>query len=312
MSLSVVIPTRDTFELTQACVASVLKESIHANSDDANGPLQIVVVDDGGTDDVGARITTRWPTVESLRLFPGEGFSAAANRGLAAARGDLVLLLNSDTELRPGSLSALSRAFVDPRVGIVGGALFYPDGSPQWSGGGEPTLLWLLALTSGLGRLRRRRPHSANAAFEDRAWVTGAALATRRRIVAECGPLSDDFHFYAQDLDFCLRVRDRGWLVGIAPAFAVLHHHGATIGGGEAALRGQQRLEFLWPDLLRAYSRRHGAGAARLARGFMLAGGLVAVIFARLRRDAARRETLRRALRALSRERLDIPVAASG
>src|SRR6185369_6870242 len=128
---------------TLRCVASLAA---------AGAPdLQVVVVDDGGTDGTDDALAAADPQIEILRLSPAAGFTRAANQGLARAHGDLLLLLNSDTEVEPGAFAALLAAFDrDPRLGAAGAVLHYPDGSPQWSGGRAPGLLWLFALASGL------------------------------------------------------------------------------------------------------------------------------------------------------------------
>jgi N-acetylglucosaminyl-diphospho-decaprenol L-rhamnosyltransferase len=301
--LSIVIPTHDTRALTLRCV-----ETLEAEGTD---DLEIVVVDDGGSDGTAEALAAAHPRVRVLRLSPSVGFTRAANHGLAAAGGDLLLLLNSDTEVAPGAFAPLFAAFArDPELGVAGAVLHYPDGRAQWSGGGAPTLLWLFGLASGLPPLlarlpfwRRLKPVGAPAGPVD--WVTGAALALRRRAWEDSGGLDEGFRFYGQDLDLCLRLREIGWKVAIVPELRVLHHHGATIGS-------RSNLELLWTDLLRwarkdrrpgfarqaAWALRSGAALRRLGRAAALP------FVARERRAAWRAESaaLRRAAQAISRE----------
>ncbi len=239
-TLSIVVPTRDTRELTLACLAAIDRAAGAGRAGRsgaggwAGGP-QVILVDDAGGDGTAEAARLRHPDLVVLRTPSPLGFTRAANLGLAAAAGDVVLLLNSDTEIAPGALAALAAAFAaEPRLGAAGAALAYPDGSPQWSGGAAPTLPWLCGLASGLpallGRLpsyRRLRPPGAAPAKVE--WVTGAALALRRAALAEVGPLDERFRFYAQDLDLCLRLTAAGWRVALLPAVRVMHHHGATI-----------------------------------------------------------------------------------
>jgi len=273
--LSVVIPTHNTRELTLRCVASLAA---------AGAPdLQVVVVDDGGTDGTDDALAAADPQIEILRLSPAAGFTRAANQGLARAHGDLLLLLNSDTEVEPGAFAALLAAFDrDPRLGAAGAVLHYPDGSPQWSGGRAPGLLWLFALASGLpallGRLprwRRVKPVGAPPGAVD--WVTGAALALRRSAWEAAGPMDEGFRFYAQDLDLCLRLRQAGWSVELVPEFRVLHHHGATIGQASGG-GGRQHPELLWTDLLRWAVKHRGAAWARQAARVLRAGAALRLL----------------------------------
>lgn len=274
-SLSVVVPTHDTRDLTLACLRAL----------DASGvpDLQVIVVDDASHDGTGEAIAAAHPGVEVVRCDPGAGFTRAANLGLARARGEILLLLNSDTEVEPGAFVPLLEAFHrDPRLGAAGAVLHYPDGSPQWSGGAEPGLLWLFGLTSGLpallGRLPRyRRVKPVGAAPGEVGWVTGAALAMRRSAWEETGPLDEGYRFYVQDLDLCVRLRRAGWKIELVPGFRVLHHHGATIGRKPGA-GGRQPPELLWADLLRFARRHHGAAWARRAALAMRAGAALRLL----------------------------------
>jgi GT2 family glycosyltransferase len=268
--LSVVVPTHDTRDLTLACLDSVARSG--------SAGVEIILVDDASRDGTAEAVAARWPEVLLLRHDQAAGFTRSANHGLARARGEVLLLLNSDTEVDPGGFEALRAAFDrDPRLGVAGAVLRYPDGSPQWSGGRAPSLLWLFALSSGLPGLlarlpfyRRLKPLSLEkpVALD---WVTGAAMAVRREAWEAAGPLDEEFRFYGQDLDLCLRLRQADWGVEIVPGFRVLHHHGATIGSRKGASR-HQHPELLWTDLLR-WARKQDEGWARRAGAALRWGG---------------------------------------
>ncbi len=114
--------------------------------------------------------------------------------------------------------------------------------------------------------------------------MTGAAMAIRRAVWEEVGPLDEDFRFYAQDLDLCLRARQAGWKVAVVPELEVIHHHGATIQGegGRGGGRGAVHPELLWTDLLRWADKRRGEPAARRAARALLAGGRLRLLGRRL------------------------------
>jgi GT2 family glycosyltransferase len=268
--LSVVIPTYNTAAMTLRCVRAVEAD-------------EILVVDDASTDDTAALLRP------AIRMERNSGFAAAANRGVAAARGDIILLLNSDAIVQPGAIAALVNAFDDPRVGVAGAQLWNEDGSPQWSGGPAPTLLWLLAVVSGIGplvgRLRRRRAPRSGAVE----WVSGAAMAFRAAVWREAGPLDERFRFYGQDLELCVRARAAGWEVRVVPEARVVHAQGATIAGGSVLHHDPAKL---WPDLFDWGRARHGWGA--FAKATLVTAGFLRAL---VTRDAA----IRRAATALRR-----------
>lgn len=310
--VSVVVPTHDTRSLTLACLASLV--SAGGKADEA----EVIVVDDASRDGTAEAVREGYPAVRVLRNERAEGFTCSANRGLAAAGGELLVLLNSDTEVEAGAWEALEVAFGhERRLGVAGAALRYPDGTPQWSGGRFPTLRWLFVLAAGaapavarLPGVRAIRPVSG-AGGGPVYWVTGAAMAFRREVWAEVGAFDEGFRLYGQDLDFCTRAREADWEVAVAPGFRVVHHHGATI-GRTAGAAGRQSPEPLWRDLVRWAWKHRGprwakraAWALRSGGRLRLAGRAVRGLFmAREGREAWRRDSLayRRALTGVREE----------
>ena len=308
-SLSVVIPTHDTRELTLACLASLPAGGAE--------PLEVIVVDDASSDGTAAAVQDLHAAATVVATGRNVGFSRAANLGVERAAGEVVLLLNSDTEVLEGALAAALAAFADdPRLGIAGAELFDPSGRPQWRAGRRPTPAWLFLLTSGLGaalaRLPGRERLGAGGAARSGSvdWVTGAAMAIRREAWQQCGPFDESYRFYAQDLDLCTATVAAGWAVAVAPGFRVLHHHGATI-AVRPGTAGTVHPELLWSDLLHFVAKHEGEAAAGRARRLMRLGARLRLAARRAAapfvgagaRDAWRRDTgaYRAALDALRR-----------
>lgn len=304
-TISVVIPTHDTRALTLACLASLAA---------APGGWEIVVVDDGSVDGTREAIAGAYPHVQVLRFEQARGFSGAANAGLRVTRGELLWLLNSDTEVPVDAHVRLTTAFAArPGLGVAGAELVNLDGSAQWSGGPVPGPAWLFAMASGLPPLLRPlrgRTRSAHAGAYPRRveWVTGAALTLRRSAWEHGGPLDEGCRFYAQDLDLCLRLRRQGYEIALVPGLRVRHHGGATIRRRDGAWNGAHP-ELLWWDLARCLERAHGPRAGRRARLALRLGTWLRLGARHLRgltlptaqRGAWQRgsESYRRALRAL-------------
>ena len=309
--VSVVIPTHQTRELTLRCVDSLQT---------CLPPLcEIVVVDDGSTDGTAESLRRRHPTVKVVTLSPGRGFTIAANRGMREARGELLFLLNSDTEVEPTTVPRLLAAFDEnPRLGVAGVELRFPDGRPQWSAGHMPTPLWLFGVASGMVRAlehvpgyRRLRPEGGARDRVD--WVCGAAMTVRREAWLAVGGFDERFHFYCQDLDLCLRVLAAGWTVEVVSGARVTHLGGATIGQRAGAASDRSHPALLWTDLVLWATKHGGPGRARTTAHVLRLGGAIRVGARTLmlpflppdRREPWKRETraFREALTALGGKR---------
>lgn len=265
MKLSVVIPTFNTAAMTLACCASVVAAL------PAEG--EVIVVDDASSDDTVPRIREAFPEIVVLRQPRNRGFSSSANLGAAASRGELILVLNSDTRMAQGTLDAFLAAFEqDAALGVAGAQLVNADGSPQWSAGPIPTMPWLLVMVSGVASLLRPFRRARRSTAGNVGWVSGAAMMFRRRTWDVAGPFREDVRFYAQDLDFCVRARRGGWAIRLLPHVRVEHRHGATIAHGAALPYAP---DLLWLDLLTWARGEYGEGwAGRARRGMIVAAWL--------------------------------------
>ncbi len=285
--ISVIVPLHNRADLAEQCLAALARWTT---------PLEVIVVDDGSTDpgvDLLRRagLAHRW-----LRNPKARGFSAAVNDGLELATGDPLLLLNSDAEVTAGGDQVLREALASAaesqapgsRLGAVAARLVYPDGRPQWSGGNFPSLLWLFALASGLGRKARFRVRKAPpSGFAGGAvdWAPGAALAIARSAWSAVGAFDESYRHYAQDLDYCQRLAAAGHTVRVLADWIVVHHLGASLGPANGRASGPasaevggydgQRLDLLWLDLLHwARQHRSAAWAGRARRRLLLGGRL--------------------------------------
>jgi GT2 family glycosyltransferase len=250
--LSIVVVNYRQWEKTHELIRQLL----------ATGPLrcgdaEIVVVDNHSPAHPLARKMRRLPGVSLRRWERNHGFARAVNEGCRLSRGDWFLLLNPDMTLSDGFLSGvLSLANQleadDARAGIVGFHLRNSDGSQQLSTGPLPTLLstlWRLALP----RSRRKYQVPRSPSRCPVPWVTGCCLLVRRECLEDLGGLDEEYFLYYEDVDLCLRARERGWSVWYEPSLAVIHHHPLHARAVPAALRMVTRHSLLtygakhWP-----------------------------------------------------------------
>ena len=206
-------------------------------------PCRVVVVDSGSPDATPDMVAREFPWAELLRRG-NIGFAAANNLVLREPGAELVLLLNPDTELRDGTLSVcLERMDADPAIGVVGCKLVLPTGQLDHACKRSfPTPLSALAHFTGVGRSdaapSRLSRYRATDLGEDEPGrvdaVNGAFMLVRADAVGEVGPLDEAYWLYMEDLDWCYRFWQRGWMVFYEPSGLALH----VKGGSSGARRG--------------------------------------------------------------------------
>jgi N-acetylglucosaminyl-diphospho-decaprenol L-rhamnosyltransferase len=172
---------------------------------------QLVVVDNGSTDGSAELVQESRGDAKLIRLDENRGFGAAANVGVAAASGQVIVLLNPDVRLVDGSLRDLATVAWTTRS-LCGPELLNEDLSRQPSASAVPAgwegALDALLPASLMPRLLRERcePWRAQSTREV-GWVVGACLAARREVLLELGPFDERLHLYAEDMDLALRAR---------------------------------------------------------------------------------------------------------
>jgi GT2 family glycosyltransferase len=258
-----VVVSFNTRDLLLQCL-----ESLYAH---AGVPLAVVVVDNASTDGSAAAARARFPAATVIESPANVGFSRANNLGLAAVGGTYVLVLNSDCQVRPGTVPALC-AVLDAQAdaGIVGPRTVGADGRPQVSFG--PALTPLAEWRQG--RLVRgvrkgdpaalRQAEALLARPAEPSWVSASCLLARRTALEAVGGFDESFFLYEEDVDLCLRVRRAGWRIVFTPSASVVHHLGRSMEQSPALAR----FEYHRSHLL--YYRKHNPpGQRALLRAWM-------------------------------------------
>jgi GT2 family glycosyltransferase len=216
--LSVVIPTHHRSDLLRACLEA-LKRHAPAGS-------EIIVVDDASPHDEASRVAAAFAVVQVLRLPRQQGFARAANAGIRASGGDVVEMLNDDTEVQAGWADAALRAFADPRVGAVAPlVLKWPDGAIVDSAG-DRYYLGGIAGKRGQGEALADCHLKACPVFG----VSASAGFYRRAALDRVGLFPESFGSYFEDVDLAFRLRRAGYEATFEPGSRVLHHVSASYG----------------------------------------------------------------------------------
>ncbi len=202
---------------------------------------QVIVVDNASSDasmDMLAAQFAAEPRLVMLCETKNLGFAAGCNLGLGLATQAHLLFLNPDCILGAGSLRRMVEVLdSDSSVGMVGGLLTNLDGSEQ--GGGRravPTPWRSFVRAFGLARLSNRWPRLffdfhlhkqplPNAPIDVEA-ISGALMLVRRAAIDDVGLWDEGYFLHCEDLDWCMRFRQRGWRILFVPDAPVLHHHG--------------------------------------------------------------------------------------
>jgi GT2 family glycosyltransferase len=221
---------------------------------------EVLVLDNGSRDGSAAAASAHRAEAEVIALGRRRGKGENDSELLQRARGRYVLLLNEDSELRPGASLALWRALEErPGYACAGARLLRPDGSEQASAWRFPSPLTALAGALLLHRLLVVQSRGARPREVD--WCQSAALLVRREAAAEVGYLDPAFFVYSDEVDFARRLRDAGWRSLYAPQALAVHHEQLS----SDAVPERRIVELARGREL--YMRKHhGAGAARAVR----------------------------------------------
>jgi GT2 family glycosyltransferase len=229
-SVSVIVVNHNAGTLLRDCVCSALEQA-----------AQIIVVDNDSTDGSMELLAARFAGEQRLTTqFVGKnlGFAAGCNLGMDHAIHSHLLFLNPDCVLGQGALRRMVAALdSDPAVGMVGGLLVNLDGSEQ--GGGRravPTPWRSFVRAFGLNRLSNRWPklffdfylHTQplpTSPIEVEA-ISGALMLVSRAAVQDVGRWDEAYFLHCEDLDWCMRFRQRKWKILFVPDAPVVHHLG--------------------------------------------------------------------------------------
>ncbi len=250
--VSIIIPNKDQSEALKKCLNSIREKTNYQN-------YEIIIVENNSEE---PETFAFYKKIEGdkIKIVTWEGefnYSAINNFGVRHARGDYLLLLNNDVEIIDGDwLTEMLSHCQRKEVGIVGAKLYYPDNTIQHAGiiigiGGVAGSIFV-----GLPRAFSGYLHKASIQL-DLSAVTAACMLVKRSVFEQVGGLEEKLKVAFNDVDFCLRVREKGYLVVYDPYAELYHYESKTRGAEdtkEKVRRFQTEIEYMrshWIGLLK-------------------------------------------------------------
>lgn len=230
--LSIIIVNFNQKELTLACLGSIIK----------NQPAfsyEVIVVDNGSSDGSIEAISKIFPEVMILSLSENAGFGRANNLGVQKCSGELLLFLNNDTRVVNNVLSEMVNFLeTQPQAAAGGAALTDGSGQPDIATGSFPGFRTEFFASLGLDKLFKKNPFFSTYYLNflslkqplEVDLISGADLIIRRAVFEKIGGFDENFFFYYEDIDLCLRLKKAGYKIFYLPKAKIIHQRGSTIG----------------------------------------------------------------------------------
>ncbi len=260
--VSIIIPVFNKVELTRQCLAA-----LYTNTK-TDVPFEVIVVDNASTDDTPQYLQAaqaQYPNLRVVTNAENAGFARACNQGAQAAIGKYVLFLNNDTEVQPGWLTAMLKTINErPDAGVVGSKLLFPDGTIQHAGVAIvrdmekdiPVSAWHIGYQhQDAPAFNRVLPLQV---------VTAACMLVKKSVFEEVGGFDEAYWNGYEDVDFCFKVGQAGYVIYYQPESVVIHYESQS--GKERHVREDDNLQLLqerWTGKIVADYVRRASGDIR-------------------------------------------------
>jgi hypothetical protein len=225
MTLSIIILSYNTKDLTVACINSIVSQyKLELDKDQ----FEIITVDNASTDDSIRAISNSKFLIsnkDSIKIIESKenlGFSKGCNLGAKDAKGEYLLFLNSDTEIKDqGFLKMVDYLKKNEQIGVLGGALKNENGTSQASAGKFYNLLALFLAMIGLERVGFLRESPKRIKKVD--WVSGASLMIKKKVFDKIGGFEKELFMYAEDMELCFKANKKGFPTYFYPEVTLFH-----------------------------------------------------------------------------------------
>jgi GT2 family glycosyltransferase len=262
--VSVIIPNWNGRKHLETCLESLRNQDYQS--------VEIILVDNGSTDGSISFVQQSYPEVRLVELDSNRGFTGAGNAGCRVAKGDIIVLLNNDTEVEFNWLTEITSAFDrHPEVGAVASKILLYNKRDHFHTAGDYYRVDGIPGNRGVWQKDQGQYDRESFVFS----ACGAAAAYRRELIEEIGFLDDSFYFSCEDVDLGWRIQLAGWKVIYSPTAVVYHKLKAT---GEDAIAsyydGRNFLYVIWKNyptsILKEYWPKIIRGQLQIAKEALL------------------------------------------
>jgi len=242
--ISIIIINYNTKELLWQCINSILQNdkrltfspNISNFKNEAYIPAEIIIIDNGSTDGSVKMINHQLSTIThrplAIKLIKNQtnlGFGKANNRGMQVAKGEYILLLNSDTEVKEGAISQTLLWFSShPEFDIIGCKLINPDGCIQPSAGKFPTLINVCRMLFFDRIIKKRQVMFSPKKITKVDWIMGAFMLLRKEVFRKSKGFDENIFMYMEEVEWCYRLKKFGFRIGFYPNAKIIHFGGAS------------------------------------------------------------------------------------
>lgn len=220
--LSIVILSHNTKDLTITCINSILE---YYKKELDKGEFEVILVDNASRDKTIESVKNQWINFKNLSIIKSKqnlGFSKGNNLAAKRAKGESLLFLNSDIEIKDGGLlGMIDYLEMHPKIGVLGGKMINIDGTIQKSAGKFYNLFNVFLMLVGGERFSLLRFIPNKECDVD--WVSGACLMLKRVLFEESGGFDENFFMYMEDMELCFRIKKNGYAICFYPNIKILH-----------------------------------------------------------------------------------------
>ncbi len=276
IDVSVVIVNWNTRDLLLQTLETLYKETKTVS-------FETIVVDNGSTDGSAEMVRQEWSHVTLIASPENLGFAGGNNLGFEVSKGRYILLLNSDTIVLPTTLSGMvSLLDAHPEAGCVGCRHLNEDLSLQRSMDTFPSLSNDFLSYTELHRLEFFKPFllrnfawwSDHDKVRQIDWVNGACMMVRREVLEQVGGLDEGYFIYAEEIDWCYRIKQAGWDIYFTPKAEIIH-----LGGKAMDRVPDRRIILKYKGQYRFYSKHYSVWKRILFRALVVVLALSRMAF---------------------------------